>query len=120
MLAAIPTAATASISGVATSVGSRNRSTAWINTQTATPTSSRALANAASTSARCSPNVRRAVASRVASEAATSAMTNPVESVSMWPASASSANEPDSRPPTTSATNTAPVMTSTIRSRRRC
>jgi hypothetical protein len=41
-----------------------------INTQTATPTSSRALPSAASTSARCSPKVRFSVAARVASDAA--------------------------------------------------
>ena len=50
-----------------------------INTQTATPTSSRALPSAASTSARCSPKVRLSVAARVAREAAIRAKTRPVD-----------------------------------------
>jgi hypothetical protein len=55
-----------------------------------------------------------AVAARVASDAPSTASNSPVESVSMCRASASSASEPDSRPPITSATKTVPVMASTI------
>jgi hypothetical protein len=57
------------------------------------------LASAARTSARCRPST---------------ASNSPVESVSMCRASASSASEPDSGPPITSATKTVPVMASTI------
>ena len=83
MLASAPTIATISIRPVSTSLGLRSRSIALINTQTPMPTSSRALASAASTSARCQPNVRLIVAARVAREAAIRASTRPLASVSM-------------------------------------
>ena len=78
------------------------------------------MASAASTSARCQPNVRLIVAARVAREAAIRASTRPLASVSMCPASASSASDPEISPPITSATNTAAVIASTRPSRFRC
>ena len=49
-----------------------------------------------------------------------SAKINPVESVSIWPASASKASEPAMSPPITSTISTALVITSTTMSRFRC
>ena len=75
--------------------------------------------SAASTSARCHPNVERGPAGRVATYDAPSASTTAAASVAMWPASARSAREPVTSQPTISSTSTDAVTASTMRSRPR-
>src|SRR5690606_39261028 len=81
------------------------------STTTTTPTTSRMtpLTSAARISARCQPKVHRSRAGRVASQVAASASPSAAVSESMCPASARRASEPESQPPTASATMTVAV-----------
>ena len=70
------------------------------------------LTNAATISLRCRPKVRDGVGATAASRAASSAIPIAPTSESRWPASASSASEPASMPPTTVATSIAALIAS--------
>jgi len=93
----------ASIIGPSTGVGWRNRPIASISTTSEMPTSVAPLTSAARISARKKPKVRVGVGVRRANHIANSVSPSAAASDSMWPASASSASEPDASPPATSA-----------------
>ena len=71
--------------------------------------STTALTRAARISARCSPKVRLEVGGSEATYDADSATPTAAASVTMWPASASRASEPETSAPTTSTTTTSSV-----------
>ena len=102
-----------------TSGGSNSRRIPSTSTNPPTASSTAACPAAASTSARRYPHVRWSVGARRDRVAANQASDSPATSLSMCPASANSANEPESTAPTTSATRTTDVIASTTASRPR-
>ena len=119
-LPASPTTPKMTIAPAATGDGSISRRIASARTNPPTASSTAACAAAASTSARRYPQVRSWVAGRPASTAAASASDSPATSVSMCPASASRASDPETTAPVTSTARMVAEMPSTIASGRRC
>ena len=116
MLPARPISPNTTIPVVVTSGGSRRRCTPSKRMNIPTPNSSSACAAALRISTRRNPHVRNGVAGRRASTAATSAIASPATSVSMCPASASSARLPVRAAPTTSTSRTVTVIARTTTS----
>ena len=98
--------------------GWRSRSTASQAIQAVRTTSAATLAWAASTSARRKPKVRFSSAGREAKRTASRASPSAATSVSMCPASETSASDPERSPPTASATMI-PAVTRSESPRRR-
>ena len=98
-------------------VGSTSLRTASNPTSAATTTRMTPLASAASTSMRWKPKVWRSVAGRAAMTDATRATASPMPSLDIWPASPSSASDPDATAPISCAMRTDAVIASAIASR---
>ena len=98
---------------------SEKRPIASIAIQIEIATSAIPLTRPASTSARCSPKVRRAPPARAAIDAAVRPSAIAPTSERTWPASASRASEPVMNPPTASATSMTTLIASANSIRRR-
>ena len=98
MFSTSPPSATTITASPATSRGLSRRSTACHTSPPTTASMNRLLTSAASASTRRRPYEWRLLGARCATRAATAARPSDMASVSMWPASPSSASEPDHQP----------------------
>ena len=112
-----PRTPTRSIGPASTSGGEARRHAPSHATMTLMMKSMPACRAAAKTSERAHPHVRLSSRGRRVRWAATSAMTRPDASTTMWPASAANDRDPDQKAPISSATTTVPVTASAQASR---